>query len=314
MKRAAVKFWVGVTDNDWFRLCRERQADEINFWQPSGNVGFHVLEPGGLFLFKLHSPQNFIVGGGFFVRFTFLPATLAWEAFYEKCGVGSLAELTNRIRRYRRGDIGANPTIGCVILAEPFYFPEEQWIPAPSSWGKNIVRGKTYDTGEPDGKALYSEVRARLLDLQVFHGATPDLDSDESARYGEQYLTRARLGQGAFRVLVTDAYQRRCAITGERTLPALEAAHIRPYANEGPHQVSNGLLLRSDWHRLYDEGYITVTPDLHVEVSNRIRQEFENGHDYYAQHGATLKVTPGEAWERPSREYLDWHNQNIYKA
>jgi putative restriction endonuclease len=37
-----------------------------------------------------------------------------------------------------------------------------------------------------------------------------------------------RLGQGAFRLLVTDAYQRRCAVTGERTLPVLDAAHIRP--------------------------------------------------------------------------------------
>ena len=38
----------------------------------------------------------------------------------------------------------------------------------------------------------------------------------------------ARLGHGAFRLLVTDAYQRRCAVTGERTLPVLDAAHIRP--------------------------------------------------------------------------------------
>ena len=70
-----------------------------------------------------------------------------------------------------------------------------------------------------------------------------------------------RLGQGAFRVLVTDAYRRRCTISNERTLPVLEAAHIRPYADNGPHQLSNGLLLRSDLHRLFDLGYFTVDPD-----------------------------------------------------
>ena len=85
----------------------------------------------------------------------------------------------------------------------------------------------------------------------------PDLVS-YAARYGAEYLTRARIGQGAFRVLVTDAYQRRCAISGERTLPVLQASHIRPYSDEGPHHVANGILLRSDLHTLFDRGYITV--------------------------------------------------------
>lgn len=308
-----MKIWVGVTDSEWFRFCSEQRPDEVNFWQPSGEIGFRALDPGGLFLFKLHSPDNFIVGGGFFVRFSLLPARLAWEAFGEKNGVGSIDELIVRVRRYRRGDVGPNPIIGCSILAEPFYFQKDHWIPVPLSWGKSIVRGKTYDTSETDGLALYSEIKQRMLMIRGFHGTTPALEPDNAARYGNEYLMKARLGQGAFRVLVTDAYRRRCAITGERTLPTLEAAHIRPYASDGPHQVSNGILLRSDWHRLYDEGYITITADLRVEVSRRIREEFENGRDYYAHHGAELKVLPKENWERPSRDFLDWHNNNVYK-
>lgn len=57
--------------------------------------------------------------------------------------------------------------------------------------------------------------------------------ADAPARFGAPHLIRPRLGQGAFRVLVTDVYGRKCAVTGERTLPALEAAHIRPYAEGG---------------------------------------------------------------------------------
>jgi len=53
---------------------------------------------------------------------------------------------------------------------------------------------------------------------------------------------------------VTDAYTRRCAITGEKTLPALQAGHIRPHAKSGPHEIRNGLLLRSDLHNLFDLG------------------------------------------------------------
>ncbi len=90
---------------------------------------------------------------------------------------------------------------------------------------------------------------------------------EERARYGEPVLMRPRLGQAAFRVAITYAYERACAVTHEHSLPVLEAAHIVPYAQGGVHEVSNGLLLRSDLHRLFDLGYVTVTPELHLEVS-----------------------------------------------
>jgi hypothetical protein len=53
--------------------------------------------------------------------------------------------------------------------------------------------------------------------------------------HGSPILIRPRLGQGAFRVSVTSVYQHRCAVTGERTLPILDAAHIRPYEEGGKH-------------------------------------------------------------------------------
>jgi hypothetical protein len=74
--------------------------------------------------------------------------------------------------------------------------------------------------------------------------------SQRSSRYGAPTLVRPRLGQGAFRVIVIEVYDRRCTITGERTLPVLEAAHIKPYVSGGPHPPENGLLLRSDLHTL----------------------------------------------------------------
>ena len=64
-----MKLWVGVTDEGWFNYLRARNPDEVNFWQPSGGREFRVLQPGEPFLFKLHSPKNYIVGGGFFVRY-----------------------------------------------------------------------------------------------------------------------------------------------------------------------------------------------------------------------------------------------------
>jgi putative restriction endonuclease len=142
-----------------------------------------------------------------------------------------------------------------------------------------------------------------------FSPRSPDRGfAEEQARYGEPVLVKPRLGQGAFRVVVTDIYNRRCAVTSEKTLPALEAAHIRPYASGGGHDPHNGILLRRDIHSLFDLGYVTVTRDLHFEVSQRIRDEFENGREYYAMHGRQIAV-PQRADFRPNLSVLEWHNQ-----
>jgi putative restriction endonuclease len=137
--------------------------------------------------------------------------------------------------------------------------------------------------------------------------------AEEGQRCGEPCLILPRLGQGAFRALVTDIYGRRCAITQERTLPALEAAHIRPYGDGGEHEARNGLLLRRDIHSLFDTGYVTVTPDLHFEVSRRIREEFDNGKQYYALHGQQIMV-PEARNQRPDPGALSWHNSHRFNG
>ena len=127
-------------------------------------------------------------------------------------------------------------------------------------------------------------------------------------------LSKVRIGQGAFRVSVTDAYSRRCTITGERTLPVLEAAHIKPYAESGPNTASNGLFLRSDIHKLFDSGYITITKDHKIEVSRRIKEEFENGKEYYQYHGKDLRGLPNVEREKPSLQFIEWHNNHAYQG
>jgi putative restriction endonuclease len=302
---AAMRFFVAVTDNDWYRYLADLQPDEVNFWRPSGR-GFRAIEEGSPFLFKLHSPENYVVGGGFFVRHSILPLSLAWDAFETKNGAPDLATFHQQIHRYRESLPGAeaDPNIGCTILTSPFFFDEDDWIPVPSDWRRSIVQGKNYDTQDRSGAALWAQVQQRLV-LQR-------RAAEERERYGPEYLTRARLGQGAFRVLVTDAYQRRCAVTGERTLPVLQAAHIKPYSDSGPHRVDNGVLLRADLHILLERGYMTLTNALQVEVSHRIKEDFENGEEYYALRGNNLEVVPASAIDRPSPEFIRWHNENRY--
>ena len=309
-----MKIWVGVTDDDWFVRSSHLRPDEVNFWQPSGSRTFRALQPGELFLFKLHSPKNFIVGGGHFVSYSALPASLAWDAFGVKNGVASFDELRSRIRRYRRKDNAIDPVIGCNVLAEPFFLQQREWIPVPQSWASNIVQGKTYDTVSGEGRALWESIQlAEAAHSQVEEPSLVEDFSDKN-RFGAEYLTRGRLGQGAFRVLVTDAYERRCAITGEKNLPVLEAAHIKPYALHGPHRVSNGILLRSDLHKLFDLGYLTVTPDLRVQVSRRLKAEWHNGREYYAHNGEPLRFHPADPARLPSPEFLKWHNESRFQT
>ena len=306
-----MKAFVAVTDNDWFRFLRARpELDEINFWQPSGRVNFRALTPGEPFLFKLHSPHDFVVGGGFFAHFSLLPHRLAWDFFEEKNGAATFEEMDKRIRKYRRVKSDVRDfMIGCILLSEPFFFSEEDWIPVPKDWKKNIVQGKGYDLASGLGARLWDDVRLRL------HGQVVAERSEirQTSLYGETILVRPRMGQGTFRTVITDTYERHCSVTGEKALPALDVAHIRSVKDGGRHLVENGLLLRSDVHRLFDAGYVTVTPDYRFRVSRLLKDDFDNGEPYYPFDGQEIWV-PGRPEEKPRREFLEWHADTVFRG
>jgi len=310
-----MRLFVGQTDYDWYEHLRALVPDEVNFWRPSANKAFKGLKPGEPFLFRAKRPYNAIVGGGFFVRYVRAQVSLAWQAYGEKNGVPSLYALLNKIRGYAGHTDQLDPEIGCVLLNEPFFFPEELWMPSPPDWKQQIVSGKFYDSESPVGAELWDRVVANLADPRAITG--PGLAGEDaislSGGYGAEHLVRDRLGQGAFRLAVLDAYQTRCAVTGERVRPVLEAAHIRPFAQQGPHAVSNGLALRADIHKLFDLGYVTVDPQLRFRVSRRLVTDFNNGVDYYRYDGERLSVLPAKAIERPRRDYLEWHNDVVFR-
>jgi putative restriction endonuclease len=312
----AIRLIVAVTDGDWFDQLRQTpNLTEANFWSPS-DTNFRALEPGELFLFKLHSPNNFIVGGGVFAHANSMPCSLAWEAFGQSNGATSLAQMRLRIAKYRRESPNERDDfiIGCRILTQPFFLERAQWIPVPASFALTTVTFKTYSTEDPDGRRLWEAVADKLPEA-MNETSEPASETGErhQARYGDPILVRPRLGQGAFRILVTDNYGRRCAISRERTLPALDAAHIRPFSEGGRHRVSNGILFRRDIHSLFDLGYVTISPDFKFEVSRRIREEYENGRDYYAYHGRDV-VVPHDHERQPDRSALIWHNENRFKG
>lgn len=305
--------FVAVTDPRWFeRLAREANRKDANFWRPS--IRAFRLAVGTPFFFKLKAPDHAIAGFGFFAGFSILPDWLAWDTFGEANGVDGLDSLRKRLRSVQEGariEADAGGRIGCCLIAEAHFFPRDAWLRPPADWSPRTQTGAKYDLLQGEGQRLWMQCMERAT-------GPADASSGEMAtlngpvvRYGTPALHAPRLGQAIFRVQVLDAYGRACAITGEHSLPVLEAAHIRPYAKGGEHTVANGLSLRSDIHRLFDKGYVTVDEDARFAVSRRLKADFENGKAYYALQGKSINL-PVEVARQPSREALGWHREQVF--
>lgn len=302
-----MKFWLGVTDNQWFEFVSGKRFNEVNFWQPSARPPFTNLLAGTPFFFKLKRPHNHIVGGGFFSNYTTLPLSQAWDVFREENGAPSFGQFAELIASTAHANPSSDRQIGCTVVSDVVYFPREAWIPVNGLFAKPIMVGKQYDSTEENGAVLWEQIQSVWSVAKRVQGVEED-----APRYGTEFLQRGRLGQGAFRTLVLDAYGRRCALTGESTLPVLEAAHIRPYADHGRHVISNGLLLRSDFHKLFDLGLITVQPDYRIRISSKIRDQYFNGKAYYRLDGQELAMLPEQTRNYPDRDALGWHNENKF--
>ena len=129
--------------------------------------------------------------------------------------------------------------------------------------------------------------------------------SPDNVEDGREYAMQnicARRGQAQFRQALREAYKDQCAISGCDVVEVLEAAHISPYLGLQTNSLSNGLLLRTDIHTLFDLYLITVNPvDLRIVISNQLRKSI-----YSDFKGKKLRVPKNDAFW-PSRDVLQKH-------
>jgi putative restriction endonuclease len=113
-----------------------------------------------------------------------------------------------------------------------------------------------------------------------------------------------RRGQSTFRNALLSAYQGKCAVTGCAVEAVLEAAYIIPYKGVQTNHVGNGLLLRGDWHTLFDLRLVTVDPEtMRLMVSPKLA-----GTGYDEFHCEPIRLPENSAnW--PSKEALKQHQQ-----
>ena len=310
---------MGVTDLGWYRqlLASGPEHDEVNFWLPSAGQGFRAIQCGQPFIFKTHVDRkvpalsNRIVGVGLFSGFARSTIGEAWRLLGDANGVGSLDQLRASIEQYRKDPLDRfeDPAIGCVYLHDVIFFDERESLAAPDDFALSLVRGRAYDLDAIDQS--HSVVEALLQYELLARGHRLDVPPLSELTRGAPTLTIPRIGQQAFKAVVAENYRHHCAITGNKVRPVLQAAHILPVASGGVHRVDNGLLLRSDVHTLFDRGYLGIDLKHRLRVSPALREQFGNGDWFYQREGTRIDL-PEHRADRPNREFLEWHNDEVF--
>jgi hypothetical protein len=162
-------------------------------------------------------------------------------------------------------------------------------------------------------RLLNSSVGGPMLDvsgmIQISEGELARLQAfdPDSGKAGRQQLIEGiirRRGHPSFRQQLLAAYEYRCAITNFNAVDTLEAAYIVPYRGQHTHQPSNGLLLRSDLHTLFDLGKMAIdTRTMSVLLADELMET-----SYKILLGRPLRYPQSEA-HRPSTEALDLHRR-----
>jgi putative restriction endonuclease len=118
-----------------------------------------------------------------------------------------------------------------------------------------------------------------------------------------------------FRRLVLDAYDSRCAFTGLKLINGggraeVEAAHIKPVADNGPDAVWNGLALSGTVHWMFDRGLISLSNDYDILISRQVNdpEQIES----LVNKTGKARIPDGKL-QRPHPAYLSWHRENCFK-
>lgn len=297
-------FAISPTDKDWFNYLKINQFNSyINFWTPTPwNIS--GLSEGNRLYFMLKSPTRKIGGFGEFVEYKNMTAEAAWNEFGFRNGRESKTEFLNGIQKYidknsekygKRLLNSFSYQIGCIVLKNCQFWDEEDYkLPSDYNveFANQVVTIKYYNQYDPF--------------LQI------DIQNDnfglvEEPRNDEKRLSNLRYGQGAFKGKVLKAYNNVCCVTGETIPELLEAAHIQQYKTRNSNHIQNGLLLRVDIHRLFDNNLIFIDGDYIVHVSNLITNEY-----YKKINGRKIEL-PNLESEYPSAEALELRRQEFRK-
>lgn len=130
----------------------------------------------------------------------------------------------------------------------------------------------------------------------------------------KETIIKARVNQSFFRSTILSSYNLKCCITGLSIPSFLVASHIIPWVKDEVNRTNphNGLCLNSIHDKAFDKGFITITPDYKIKVSEYF-DNYTNDiavNDFFVKFHNQSILLPDRFL--PSKDFLDWHYHNIF--
>lgn len=147
-----------------------------------------------------------------------------------------------------------------------------------------------------------------LADAEVIEGEEHLVVASTTAPTFREQIVRARRGQGVFRANVL-LREDSCRVTGVDEPRHLKASHIKPWRHSTDAERldgANGLLLSPHIDHLFDQGYLTFSPDQHLVILPEVREKLVDAW------GLDVDVRIA-AFSREQNAYLDYHRANVFK-
>ena len=162
---------------------------------------------------------------------------------------------------------------------------------SPKTKDGKTLAGEKYQSGEDD------------LD-KALSGSEASQKNNQVSRILREISVRR--GQSKFRTQLLSLYGETCSVTNWNSRITLEAAHIVPVSDKGNNDVSNGILLRSDIHTLFDLNCLAIDPmNWKVTLSPLVRDT-----KYSELEGRRINL-PASLADYPSKSRLLEHFKNL---
>jgi len=156
---------------------------------------------------------------------------------------------------------------------------------------------------EKENKRVEEVIEIGILDL-------PKLGKERDA------VVKVRVNQSFFRISVLAAYDFKCCITGLGFPDFLNASHIIPWSKDKTNRVNprNGLCLNAFHDRVFDRGFLTITPDFNIQIASSIKHNPTDKtiKEYLLRYDGSKIRLPTKFL--PDAEFLEYHNKKIFKG
>ena len=184
--------------------------------------------------------------------------------------------------------------------------------------GITVCRPIWEEFAEDKEKLFFEAQKIKAEILKVSVEKTLFISVKELEGKEKEVVVKQRINQSAFRSMILQNYEKRCAISGINIPELLVASHIIPWADSTAQQKlnpENGICLSSLYDKAFDRGLITISPDDYTISLSSALLEYETKEyfdKYFGCINKTKLILPIE--HIPNRDFLAYHRDNVFKG